>query len=143
MNDDTGIAKTGQTDPKPEKGAKSKMESELAKRWGARARTIRKWRLEGCPFDAGDEAIANWLRSRQKVPPATAQLLRPKTGPRSVAVPKPGRRHIPKAGNDSTGGQIGAAHALRRLEQQEERAHAHYLEVAADPESSREEIDGA
>ena len=41
---------------------------ELASKYGVSLRTVTNWRREGCPFDAGQVKVLDWLSQRRYAP---------------------------------------------------------------------------
>ena len=46
---------------------------ELASKYGVSLRTATNWRREGCPFDAGQVKVLDWLAERRYVPAGTRE----------------------------------------------------------------------
>ena len=86
---------------------KTNPDKELAAFWGGvTERTIRNWRREGAPLD-DPKAMAEWIAARKNIAPAV--LKKNSSSPPETIVSK----------EAEADGEIGAAAALRRLEQQE------------------------
>ena len=46
---------------------------ELASKYGVSLRTVTNWRREGCPFDAGQVKVLDWLSQRRYAPAGTRE----------------------------------------------------------------------
>lgn len=83
--------------------------SKLAKAWGCSPFTISRWRNQGAPL-ADKAAMAQWLAARKNLPTGTRAILAKANGAAASAM-------VADAASDNV--SIGAASALRRLEQAE------------------------
>lgn len=81
-------------------------DSELAEKWAANQRTIRRWRKDGAPFE-DEAAMLAWLSTRRSIPPGTLRIVETRRA-EAAARPK-GPTTLP----------TGAGAALGRLERSE------------------------
>jgi hypothetical protein len=118
-----------------------KTDSELAAFWRCDLRTIFRWKSEGAPLE--DEGkMREWLRERRRIPSGTAEILNEsKPSSRPVAPPKPKvKQAVAWADPAQPSGELGAAAALKRLEEDERKLWNRLLALEADPKVDREDV---